>query len=151
MKRWLHMAVATGTFIWLPSLWAAAPEVNSFASPALPDTGVSLLRVTGALALVVGLFLGGVWLYKNWQRVLYRSKGAPKLNIIEVRPLGGRHALYLVGYHQQRLLLAASPAGVQFITHLPDAEADSPATSSFARTLDQAVSTVPVKLSEGSA
>ena len=89
----------------------------------------------------MGLFFAGVWFYKNWQRVLWRTKGAPNLNVIEVRSLGGRHALYLVGYHQQRLLLAASPGGVQFITHLPDAEAAPPSTASpsFARTLDDVV------------
>src|SRR5579859_7980056 len=45
--------------------YVSAPLV----APALPDAGVSLLRVMGALALVIGIFLGGVWFVKNWQRL----------------------------------------------------------------------------------
>src|SRR6478735_6702127 len=37
-------------------------------SPALPEASFSVIRVFGALMLVLGLFLGGVWLFKNWQR-----------------------------------------------------------------------------------
>src|SRR5688572_32946271 len=34
--------------------------------PALPEASFSVIRVFGALMLVLGLFLGGVWLFKNW-------------------------------------------------------------------------------------
>jgi flagellar biogenesis protein FliO len=89
---------------------------------ALPDAGSSVLRVFGALILVTAIFLGGVWLFRNWQRFTLRKGGAPKLNVIEVRSLGQRHALYVVGYDQQRMLLASSPAGVTLVSHLPTAE-----------------------------
>ena len=36
-----------------------------------------------------------------------------------MKALGGKHALYVVGYQQQRLLLACSPAGVSLVSHLP--------------------------------
>ncbi len=32
----------------------------------LPDVGFSFVRVLGALAIVLALFLGGVWLFRNW-------------------------------------------------------------------------------------
>jgi flagellar biogenesis protein FliO len=92
-------------------------------APSLPEAGLSLFRVVGALALVLGLFLGGVWLYRNWQRLALQRGRAPKLNVVETRSLGGRHALYVVGYEQERFLLAASPNGVSLLTHLPTAEA----------------------------
>jgi flagellar biogenesis protein FliO len=92
-------------------------------SPALstPDVGTSLLRVMGALALVLGIFLAGVWLFRNWQRLAVKGGRAPKLNVLEIRSLGGRQSIYVVGYEQERFLLASSPAGVNFLTHLPGA------------------------------
>ena len=94
------------------------------AAPALPAVGPSVLRVLGALALVMGIFLGGVWLFRNLQRLALQRGRAPKLNIVETRPLGGRQALYVVGYEQGRFLIASSPAGVTLLSHLPDAGAD---------------------------
>jgi flagellar biogenesis protein FliO len=99
----------------------------------LPDAGSSVLRVFGALILVTAIFLGGVWLFRNWQRFNLRKGGAPKLNVIEVRSLGQRHALYVVGYDQQRMLLASSPAGVTLVSHLPTAEESEAAVATVAQ------------------
>jgi flagellar biogenesis protein FliO len=88
----------------------------------LPDTGASVVRVFGALILVVGIFLGGVWLFRNWQRFTVQKGAGPRLNVLEVRSLGQRQSLYVVGYQQQRMLLAASPAGISLVSHLPAAE-----------------------------
>jgi len=110
-------------------LWFAAANTfgeNNGAAPApppFPDAGVSLLRVTGALALVLGLFLGGAWLFKNWQRLAVQRGRQPKLNILETRSLGGRQAVFVVAYERQRFLVATSPAGVNLLSHLPEAEA----------------------------
>jgi flagellar biogenesis protein FliO len=97
--------------------------------PPLPAAGPSIIRVMGALALVLGIFFGGVWLYRNWQRLTIQRGRAPKLNVLETRPLGGKHALYVIGYEQERFLLSASPNGVSLITHLPAAEKDSAETT----------------------
>lgn len=97
--------------------FAAAPLV----APSLPNAGVSLLRVMGALALVIGIFLAGVWIFKNWQRLAVQRGRGPKLNVLETRSLGGRHALYVVGYEQQRFLISSSPGSVNFLSHLPAA------------------------------
>jgi flagellar biogenesis protein FliO len=93
-------------------------------SSALPDMGASLLRVVGALVLVIAVFLAGVWLFKNWQRLTLRKGATPKLSVLEVRSLGQRQAIYVVGYEQQRLLLASSTAGVTLLSHLPSADAE---------------------------
>ena len=112
-------------FCLLPS--AFAETTNSaglpLSAPSLPDAGVSLIRLVGALVLVLGIFLGGVWMFRNWQRLSIQRGRAPKLNVVEARSLGGKHALYVVGYEQERFLLAASPAGVNMLTQLPPAEA----------------------------
>ena len=95
--------------------------------PPFPEAGVSLVRVTGALALVLGLFLGGVWLFKNWQRLALQRPRQPRLNILETRSLGARQAVFVVAYEQQRFLVATSPAGINLLSHLPDAEPTEPA------------------------
>ena len=51
-----------------------------------------------------------------------KKGGAPRLNVLEVKSLGQRQAIYVVGYEQQRMLLASSPAGVTLFSHLPTAE-----------------------------
>jgi flagellar biogenesis protein FliO len=105
-------------------------------APNLPDVGASLLRVFGALGLVIGLFLGGVWLFRNWQRLALRRGGnVPRLNVLEVRSLGGRHALYVVGYEQERFLLASSPAGINLLSHLPSADEVAPTSEAPAQSV----------------
>jgi flagellar biogenesis protein FliO len=136
----------------LAALFAAhasiAESTNAVASPLtvpnLPDAGLSLLRVFGALALVIGVFLGGAWLIKNWQRLATQRGRAPKLNILETRSLGGRHSVSVIGYEQERFLIATSPNGVNLLSHLPNAvEGEAAATEknppppSFAQALAQ--------------
>ncbi len=93
-------------------------------TPPLPELGFSVLRLLGALALVLALFFAGIWVFKHWQRLALHKGQVPRLNILEVKSLGSRHALYLVAYEQQRLLLASSPAGLSLVTHLPEAGED---------------------------
>jgi flagellar biogenesis protein FliO len=117
----------------------ALPATGSF-----PDPTGSLLRILGAFVLVIGIFLGGVWLFKNWQRLAVQRGRAPKLNVLETRSLGGRHAVHVVGYEQERFLVAASPNGVSLLSHLPavteneqDSETKTGAAPSFAEALKQ--------------
>lgn len=93
---------------------------------ALPDAGASMFRVCGAFLVVVALFLGGVWLFRNWRRFTAQKTGGAKLNLLEVKSLGQRQAIYVVGYQQQRMLLASSPAGITLLSHLPAADETAP-------------------------
>jgi flagellar biogenesis protein FliO len=120
-------------------------------SPALPEAGFSIVRVFGALVLVLALFLGGVWLFKNWHRLAGKRARCQNLQLLESRSLGGRHALYVVGYQGQRLLLASSPTGVSLISHLPAVGAPEPETDKgdkgghnhFVQVLQQAIQQKP--------
>jgi flagellar protein FliO/FliZ len=114
----------------------AAEAISS--APALPDVGVSALRVIGALLLVLALFFGGVWLFKNSQRMYGGSGRGSKLSVLEAKSLGNRQALYVVGYGRQRILLGASPSGVTLVSQLPEASTDEeavPSTPNFAQAL----------------
>jgi flagellar biogenesis protein FliO len=109
------------------------------AAPGVPDVTFSLLRIFGALLLVLAVFFGGVWMFRNWQRSAGHAGRPSKLQVLEMRSLGNRNAVFVVGYEQQRLLVAASPAGVTLLDHLPPAtveEAQAVAGPvSFAETL----------------
>lgn len=109
----------------------AVPTAAATIDSSVPgnNVGAALLRVTGMLALVLALFLGGVWLFRNWQRLTLPRGQAPKLNILETRSLGGRHAIFVVGYEQERFLIASSPAGINMLTHLHSAEETATDTS----------------------
>lgn len=111
-----------------------AQATNSVSSPLvappLPDAGLSIFRVFGALLLVIGIFLGGVWLFKNWQRLTAQRGRAPKLDILETRSLGGRQAIFVVGYEQERFLVGSSPAGINLLSHLPQSTEEKSETSS---------------------
>lgn len=108
-------------------LLAAPVFANPVAPAPLPDTGASVLRVIGAMLLVMAIFFGGVWLFKNWQRLMAKQLGrSQRLNVLEARPLGNRQALYVIGYDRQRMLVASSPAGMTLLTTLPDAPEDEP-------------------------
>ncbi|HTB83219.1 MAG TPA: flagellar biosynthetic protein FliO [Candidatus Sulfotelmatobacter sp.] len=129
MKKFQKIfAAIIAAFCLPPSVFAG--ETNSVPiSQTLPDAGVSLVRVIGSLALVIGLFLAGAWLFKNWRRISMPNSKQPKLNIFETRSLGARQSVFVVGYEKQRFLVAASPAGVNLITHLPDAAEEETAAA----------------------
>lgn len=119
---------------------SAAEPVLTPPAASPTETGAAALRVLGGLVFVLALFLGGVWLLRNWQRVAAQHGHAPKLGILEVKSLGNRNALYVISYEQQRLLLASSTTGVTLVSHLPNAEPGetaTPAPRGFAEALQQ--------------
>lgn len=138
----LHVAVLVCSLLFGFTVHGQTNAVAPLVAPSLPDAGVSLLRVAGALALVIGIFLGGVWLFKNWQRLALQQGRVPKLKVLETRSLGGRQAIYVLGYDQQRFLISSSPTGVSLLSHLPDAAENEVAGSSnptFTQALAEAI------------
>jgi flagellar biosynthetic protein FliO len=133
---------------WLPACGFGATTTNLLSSPlsstSLPDAGPSLLRVLGALALVLGLFLGGAWLFRNGRFSNFTRGRSARLNVLETRSLGARQAIYVVAYNQERFLIGSTPAGINLLSHLApssNAEADVPpqaaANPSFSQALAQ--------------
>ncbi len=100
-------------------------------SPAFDTTG-SLIRVVGALGIVFAVFFGGLWLFRNWQRLLVKRGAAPRLNVLEARSIGNRQSILVVGYGEQRLLIGAAPTGVTLLSHLPSEEPAEPGAVSAA-------------------
>ena len=103
---------------------------SSLSTASLPDAGPSLLRVLGALALVLGLFLGGAWLVRNGRFSVFGQSRSARLNLLETRSLGGRQALHVIAYGQERFLIGSTPAGINLLSHLAspqEGEDSSPA------------------------
>ena len=128
---------ASMTFAFATDLTSPVVSTNALPTPpmpAMPSAASSLFRVIGALALVIAVFFGGVWLFRNWQRMTIAKGHTPKLNILETKSLGQRHAIYVIGYEQQRLLIAASPAGVTMLTTLPAAAVSATEEAPAAKT-----------------
>jgi flagellar biogenesis protein FliO len=104
---------------------AAAPPAPNLTPPELAPISLSIVRVVGALALVLALFVGGALLLRRWQTVSVRRGGSAKLAVLEARPLGNRQTIFLVGYEKQRMLVASSTAGVTLLSPLPSAETNA--------------------------
>lgn len=127
---------------------AAAPSFAAeTAASATPSIASSVIRMIGALCVVLSLLFAGVWAFRNSGKFGPGRGRAAKLKILESRSLGHRHAVFVVGYDQQRLLLSSSPNGVTLLTHLPEAtveeaqpeETTAPALPNFSAALAQAL------------
>ena len=125
-----------------------AGEFSSTLTPpvALPSQSIagSFLRVGGSVIFVIALFLSAIWLFKNWQKITVRGGQVQNLRVLEVKSLGPRNTVYVIGYQRERLLLSSSPTGVNLIAHLPEGDASETSNStvpvSFAQALVQTLS-----------
>lgn len=129
-----HRRTYAASWSWLVGLAGAALPAFAGAeaapSASLTEIGPSLFRMLGAFALVMAVGFGLLWMLRRGIRFGPRGAGAQrKLNVLEVRVLGNRQSLFVVGYHDQRLLLASTPTGVQFLAHLPSAPAEAESTA----------------------
>jgi flagellar biogenesis protein FliO len=86
-----------------------------------------VLRLIGALLLVISVLLCGVWFFKRSRFFSLYQGGPAQLKVLESRSLGYRNTLFVVGYAQHRFLLAASTTGVNLVSLLPDAAPAEPA------------------------
>jgi flagellar biogenesis protein FliO len=124
------------------TLPAAAAESSTFGNG--PSMTVAIFRMLGSLALVIALFFGAAWLFKNGPRLKATSVSQRKLQILEAKSLGARQAVYVVGYENQRMLIGSTANGLTLLTHLPEGTALEPSTErivpvSFGEALMQAL------------
>ncbi|MCZ7637271.1 MAG: hypothetical protein M5U12_15310 [Verrucomicrobia bacterium] len=108
--------------------------------PAVPDVTLSLLRIAGALILVLALFFVGAWLFRNWQRGLGRPDRPPAStcsNSVRSAPARPLRRRLRTRTPPRRFF----PNGVTLVDRLPRAdEADTPPAAppaSFGDTLRQ--------------
>jgi flagellar biogenesis protein FliO len=121
---------------WKGSPPAATPVVDAPASPFPLTTGADPLTLVGALLVVGGALVAMPWILS---RVTTRAKSGGQIELVEVRPLGGKKSLMLVQVGRRRFLIGASEQGMS-----PLAELD--AAKSFAEVADEAVAANPESL-----
>ena len=106
-------------FVFLFALPVAAADPQALGASA-PSMGAAVFRMLGALALVIALFFGGAWMFKNGARFRPVRGGPRKLQVLEGKSLGPRQAVYVVAYENQRLLIGSTAQGLSLLTHLPE-------------------------------
>jgi flagellar biosynthetic protein FliO len=116
----------------------AVPELSSEIWP-------SLIKLVGALALILVIIYGSVWLLKRFS--LGKTPGGGELiSIVDRRFLAPKQALYLIKVGGKHVLVGSSEAGLTAITTVgeedlaakPSAAGNAPAESTFNRVLKQA-------------
>src|SRR5690349_6093354 len=70
-----------------------APAAKTLPSLQPQSVVSSFLRVGGSVIFVIAIFLGAIWLVKNWQRVTLRGGQVQNLRVLEVKSLGPRNAV----------------------------------------------------------
>ncbi|MEI6567276.1 MAG: flagellar biosynthetic protein FliO [Verrucomicrobiota bacterium] len=135
------------TLLLFGTLGPMSAETNVLQSiPTAPtlSAAMALFRVLGALALVLALFFGGLWLFKHWQGLIAGGRRPRQLAVLEVCSLGNRQALYLVRCGTQRFLLSSAVNGVSMVSQLPEGEPEPapspiPPAQGFAEKLQKAL------------
>ncbi len=98
-------------------------SVTSPPAPSMDDLGRMLgyMVLVGCLAFFSYYFLKhGLPLYRN------RNSGEKKLAVLEMKSLGNRQFLLVVGYEDQRLLLGVTPGKIDYLCPLDSAQSIPP-------------------------
>ncbi len=110
----------------------AEKKVIAPAAPGLDEFG----RLLGYITLLAALAGAAIYLIKfGIPQYRNSSKEERKLQILEMRPLGNRQFLVVVGYEDTRMLLGVTPGKIDYLCPL-----DSPSSSDrdFSRLVDNA-------------
>jgi flagellar biogenesis protein FliO len=125
--------VCAGALLLAPP-WKSTPAASAPAAGAPPSllplsSGADALTLVGALLVIGGALVAMPWILS---RVTTRAKSGGQIDLVEVRPLGGKRSLMLVQVGRRRFLIGASEQGMSAL-----AEID--AAKSFAEVADEAV------------
>ncbi len=132
MRRWIAL--------WSTCVPAAVRAAGEGAAAPLP--GVSLVELSGALALVIGAILLAAWALRRLNRF---SPNAGGLRVVGGLTVGPRERLLLVETGTTRLLVGVAPGRVSAVHVLPEGAAvegvssSTPAAVSFPERLRAAL------------
>ena len=118
----MNRASKISLILLLAAMSPAALAADAVSLNTGPSVGGAIFRMIGSLAIVIALFFGAAWLYRNGARFKKPGSNPRKLNVLEARSLGARQAIYVVAYEQQRLMIGVMPQGLTLLTHLPDGQ-----------------------------
>ena len=97
---------------------SATPAVKKPIAPAAPGMD-EFGRLLGYVTLLAALAGGAIYLIKFGIPLhRNRSKEERKLQVLEMRPLGNRQFLLVVGYDDTRMLLGVTPGKIDYLCPL---------------------------------
>ncbi len=103
----------------------AAPHGGHRDAPATPSAAPALLSMFGSLAVVIGLFLGLVWLLRRGAAKSAKLLSGEVVEVLGRSPLAGRQHMHVIRFGNRLLLVAVSPDGAETLAEVSDpAEVD---------------------------
>jgi flagellar biogenesis protein FliO len=89
-------------------------------TPAIPSAGPAVLSMFGSLAVVIGLFLGLVWLLRRGSPKSIRLLSSDVVELLGRSPLAGRQQMHVIRFGNRLLLVAISPDGAETLAEISD-------------------------------
>ncbi|MEW7986593.1 MAG: flagellar biosynthetic protein FliO [Candidatus Thiodiazotropha sp.] len=106
MCRWPFI-----TLLFSHSLYAADTAQKQLGVNVSPLGADSLLSTVGGLLLVLGIIIGGAWLFKRYAQMPTGGKGM--VRVVGGASVGTRERVIVVEVDNQRLLLGVAPGQVR--------------------------------------
>ncbi|MBT3011695.1 MAG: flagellar biosynthetic protein FliO [Candidatus Thiodiazotropha endolucinida] len=106
MCRWPFI-----TLLFSHSLYAADTAQKQLGVNVSPLGADSLLSTVGGLLLVLGIIIGGAWLFKRYAQMPMGGKGM--VRVVGGASVGTRERVIVVEVDNQRLLLGVAPGQVR--------------------------------------
>ncbi|MCU7943036.1 MAG: flagellar biosynthetic protein FliO [Candidatus Thiodiazotropha sp. (ex Cardiolucina cf. quadrata)] len=106
MWRWPFI-----TLLFSHSLYAADTAQKQLGVNVSPLGADSLLSTVGGLLLVLGIIIGGAWLFKRYAQMPMGGKGM--VRVVGGASVGTRERVIVVEVDNQRLLLGVAPGQVR--------------------------------------
>ncbi|MES9926039.1 MAG: flagellar biosynthetic protein FliO [Candidatus Thiodiazotropha endolucinida] len=106
MCRWPFI-----TLLFSHSLYAADTTQKQLGVNVSPLGADSLLSTVGGLLLVLGIIIGGAWLFKRYAQMPMGGKGM--VRVVGGASVGTRERVIVVEVDNQRLLLGVAPGQVR--------------------------------------
>ncbi|MEW7999986.1 MAG: flagellar biosynthetic protein FliO [Candidatus Thiodiazotropha endolucinida] len=106
MRRWPFI-----TLLFNHSLYAADTAQKQLGVNVSPLGADSLLSTVGGLLLVLGIIIGGAWLFKRYAQMPMGGKGM--VRVVGGASVGTRERVIVVEVDNQRLLLGVAPGQVR--------------------------------------
>jgi flagellar protein FliO/FliZ len=112
MYRWLPFLL-----LFSKSLLAADAVKEKIGATTSPLGAESLFQTAGGLLLILGLILGGAWLFRRYGNLPMGGKGVVK--VLGGASVGARERVVLIEVDGVRLLLGVAPGQVRTLQRLP--------------------------------
>lgn len=134
---------------WLTPRVLQESDLSDLLAPNDPEIGVhsldlagSVVRMLGALGLVLALLIVTLWLLRRFggRWVGVPTQGGDGLEVLLQRPLGGRRELTVVRWEGRRLLLGVTP---ESITTLASEAEPGGHEDAFEAAIDEALAAEP--------